>query len=863
MTRRIRSFAPLAWIISLAWMLCVPAPVQAQAPLAIRGAAVVNVTDGSLRPDKTILIEGNRITVVGDADVVEVPSGATLIDGRGKYLIPGLWDMHVHTVWHDYGGTPYDLDAHLPLFLANGVTGVRDMWGHAAAAQQLRSEIAAGTRVGPRLVVAGNMLDGPRVYWPGATSVTTPERGRFLVDSLATAGADFIKVYMSLSPEVYHAIIDRAQEVDLPVVGHVPPALPARTASEAGQRSMEHLVPFQLDCSSREDELRGVGPLDLSLMRALLESYDPAKCRKLFQTFAENETWQVPTLVIYKRWPTLDPETFVPGEGHWHMPPVQHAAWKEQMEGFPTIPEDWRGLSEEERRLVRRFFFDHKLEMVRLMKEVGVPILAGTDVNGDGRPPFLYAGFSLHEELELLVEAGLTPPEALRAATLEPARYLNATDSLGTVEVGKLADLVLLGANPLENIGNTRQVQAVVADGRLFQKEDLLSLREQVLIDNYRKALEQRQNLRKAGAAPPQLDDGWRTGTAEEEGLDSDRLLEMTKSIRRSEHGNIHALLIERSGKLIYEEYFTGEDETWRQDLGEVTFGRASLHDLRSVSKSIVSTLIGIAINQGTIPSVDAPLHTFLPGYAHLLTGDKRAIRLRHVLSMSAGLRWDEWSLPYEDPENDWQRLTEAEDPVAFVLERELVHEPGSTFTYHGGLTHLLAVILERATGEELEDYARRMLFDPLGIRDVLWWGEIGNLPSADAGLRMRPRDLAKLGSVFLSGGRWNGKQVVPEEWTREVPVPRVGPGYVEPAPDFVEDVGYGYQWWTGRYRDGDQTLEVAMAYGNGQQRVMVVPERALTVTVLAGHYDTSDPAVVWMPDRLLMEYIIDAIVPQ
>jgi CubicO group peptidase (beta-lactamase class C family) len=363
-----------------------------------------------------------------------------------------------------------------------------------------------------------------------------------------------------------------------------------------------------------------------------------------------------------------------------------------------------------------------------------------------------------------------------------------------------------------------------------------------------------------AGDAPPHLGDGWQTATPLAVGMDTSRLRELTQSIEAGEHGNIHAVLIERDGRLVYEAYFTGEDETWGEDLGTVTFGRASLHDLRSVSKSVVSSLVGIAIDRGELPPVETPLAELLPEYDHLLSGEKAEIRLWHVLSMSAGLRWDEWSLPYADPANDWQRLMEAADPVAFVLGRELVHEPGTTFTYNGGVTYLLAVILERATGEELEDYARDVLFEPLGIHDVVWRGKISGLPSADAGLRMRPRDLAKIGSVFLSGGRWNGKQVVPAAWPREVAVSRVEPGYVEPAPDFVEDVGYGYQWWVTRYQSGDQTLKVAMMLGNGQQRVMVIPELGVAVTVLAGLYDDAGPAAMWAPDRLLMDHIVPAV---
>jgi CubicO group peptidase (beta-lactamase class C family) len=367
------------------------------------------------------------------------------------------------------------------------------------------------------------------------------------------------------------------------------------------------------------------------------------------------------------------------------------------------------------------------------------------------------------------------------------------------------------------------------------------------------------------GAAPAQMQDGWRTAAPAEVGMDPARLEALTRSLRRGEHGNVHAVLIENDGRLVYEEYLTGRDEmlgTALGSLGTVTFGPASLHDLRSVTKGVVSTLVGIAIGSGEIPSVDARLSDLLPEYAALLDGDKAEIRLRHVLSMSAGLEWDEWSQHHTDPRNDRQRLIRAADPVALILNRELVHEPGSTFTYSGGLTHLLAVILERATGEQFDDYARRVLFEPLGIDEVVWLGRIGGIPAADGGLRMRARDLAKIGSLYLNGGRWNGRQIVPETWVTEAPIPRVifrPPG---PVPDFARELGYGYQWYSTRFATSHGEVDVQIMLGNGQQRVMVVPELALAVTMFAGHYHDPNPEINWMLNRLLVEYVVDALIP-
>lgn len=848
------------------------AGLAAAQPIAFTDVTVIDATGAPPQPGMTVIVSGDRVWGIGKTDSLEVPADATVINGRGNYLIPGLWDMHAHlddALWKPGYNTTAEKEVFLGLLVANGVTGVRLMGDFIEQVSAWKQRILVGDLVGPRIVAADRPLEGGELPFPGWVQVETEAEAREAVRSQIRRGADFIKVYNGLTREAYLGIADEAHRLGVSFEGHPPYVVTAAEAAEAGQKSIEHLTGVTYHCTDsaavfQQEIERAVAEKGRSLSTdpvhgvylgwdpRIAASFNTEHCRGMLEAFVRHDTWHVPTLVVFsgiRDWTARGANgPREPDPRERHLPQSVPAYWRANY----NIPAEALPILNAAVNTASR--------MTKALHEAGVQLMAGTDF---ATVPYVAPGVSLHEELELLVEAGLTPMEALQTATLHPALYLGRAHSGGTVEEGKLADLVLLKANPLEDIRNTRQIRAVVLNGRLFRKEDLLSLREPVPVENRRKALGGSRDLPKTGAAPPQLNDGWHTEAPDEVGLNPGRSVEMTRSIRNGEHGNVHAVLIEKDGRLVYEEYFTGEDETWRQDLGEVTFGRASLHDLRSVSKSIVSTLIGIAIDQGTIPSVDAPLHMLLPDYAHLLTGAKRAIRLRHVLSMSAGLEWNEWSVPYSDPTNDWQRLTEAEDPVAFVLERDLMREPGSTFTYHGGLTHLLAVILERATGEELEVYARRMLFEPLGIRDVVWWGDIGGLPSADAGLRMRPRDLAKLGSVFLRGGRWNGKQIVREEWTREVAVPRVEPGHVEPAPDFVDDVGYGYHWWNGRYRSGDQTLEVAMAYGNGQQRVMVIPDLSLAVTVLAGFYDSSDPTEIWAPDRLLMEYIIDAIVPQ
>jgi CubicO group peptidase (beta-lactamase class C family) len=334
----------------------------------------------------------------------------------------------------------------------------------------------------------------------------------------------------------------------------------------------------------------------------------------------------------------------------------------------------------------------------------------------------------------------------------------------------------------------------------------------------------------------------------------------MTAAIGAGEYGNVHAVLIERDGKLVYEQYFDGEDRSWGAQLGRVRFGRASLHDLRSITKSVTSTLIGIAIDRGEIPSVDVPLYELLPRYAHLLTGEKRTIRLRHVLSMSAGLEWNEWSVPYDDPQNDEARLYGSSDPIAFALSRMLIADPGRSHNYSGGLTQVLAAVLEQATGRDIVDYAREVLFRPLFVYDMVWRTEDGSTPVAAYGLRMRARDLAKLGSVFLNRGIWAGRRIVSETWVKEALRSHLSVDQLAYRPSITTHVGYGYQWWHLRYLVPGGIVEAPSAVGLGNQRIILIPELQLSVTMFAGEYDSEDPTVPWLPDQLMVDHVFPAV---
>lgn len=352
---------------------------------------------------------------------------------------------------------------------------------------------------------------------------------------------------------------------------------------------------------------------------------------------------------------------------------------------------------------------------------------------------------------------------------------------------------------------------------------------------------------------PSTVGDGWATAAPGDVGLDAAPLERLTEAIRRYPDWNIHAVLVERDGRLVYEEYFAGEDDRWGQKLGRVTFDRQTRHDLRSVTKSVVAALVGVVLASGAIPSLDRPIVDFFPEYGDLATPERRRITLRHALTMSAGIQWNE-ELPYTDPRNDEIAMTSSGDAIRYVLSRTIVAEPGASWNYNGGLTQLLVAVVQRSTAQPFRDYARTALFAPLGIDDVEWVGDLGGLPAAASGLRLRPRDLAKFGSLYLHGGRWGERQIVPAAWVAEST--RWHLAVRNPVSAFGT-TGYGYQWWLNRLQTGWGTIAAPTAAGNGQQRIYVLPEDRLVVTVLAGRYN--DPTASGLPTRFLLEYIIPA----
>lgn len=435
---------------------------SASAPLIIQNVTVIDATGGPALPRRTVVVRDGRIAGVysSSEDLPSFKSKSVRVDGTGKFLIPGLWDMHVHMVFGEW--FPRGKEITLPLFIANGVTGVRDMGSELDVLQQWRKEIAAGTLLGPRMVIAGPMLDGPKPRFPSSIAVATPEDGRLAVDELKRRGADFIKLQSLIPAEAVFAIADEAHKEHIPFVGHVPDSVRAAAASNAGQKSFEHLIGVFEGSSPLEDEFLQGGKTE----GKFLASYDPARAVALFALLAKNHTWQCPTLVWERGGNLIDED----GAGFAHDPRAKYvpAYWKD-VTWKRFTDEIVRGFNTDDLS-TRRRFVEKELEVVNAMHHAGVQFLAGTDT-----PPgvYVFPGFNLHEELQRFVAAGFTPMEALQTATLNPAKFLGMDDRLGTVEKGKMADLVLLDADPLDDIRNTQKIAAVIVNGRYLSRGDL------------------------------------------------------------------------------------------------------------------------------------------------------------------------------------------------------------------------------------------------------------------------------------------------------------------------------------------------------------------------------------------------------
>jgi imidazolonepropionase-like amidohydrolase len=446
--------------------------------LAITHVTIVN-PHGSSQKDMTVVVSGSVIESIGSSADPMLPaqSGESHIDGRGKFLIPGLWDMHTHVAGIN-ADPAWSKNVLLPLLVANGITGIRDMGGDLRVLQEWRREIASGALLGPQIVAAGPMLlaapppGKAKSTDPSVLEVGTPEEARAAVDQLQKRGADFIKV-IQLSREAYFAVAEESKKDGISFAGHIPSAVNASEASAAGQKSIEHIIysSLALDCSSQDVELRRRlleaaakrDRSDASVYDDADRTFSPEKAAALWATFNRNSTWVTPTLYsisIVAHSPQQSPDdpllTFVPLalQKEWRPagPPSQKeladAAW-------------WQRQYENDRKLTGE------------MHRAAVRLLAGSD----SLDRYVFPGSSLHYELRELVAAGLTPQEALQTATENAAEFFGRKDT-GMIAAGRRADMVLLDADASLEIANTQKISGVVVAGQFLQRKDLDALLE-------------------------------------------------------------------------------------------------------------------------------------------------------------------------------------------------------------------------------------------------------------------------------------------------------------------------------------------------------------------------------------------------
>ncbi|NKE44508.1 serine hydrolase [Roseomonas frigidaquae] len=358
--------------------------------------------------------------------------------------------------------------------------------------------------------------------------------------------------------------------------------------------------------------------------------------------------------------------------------------------------------------------------------------------------------------------------------------------------------------------------------------------------------------LTAALATPAVAAQPWPRVAPDQAGFAPDLAERLDHGIRSGLLRGLHGVLLAREGRILLERYDDGPDEEWGRPLGQVAMGPETLHDLRSVTKSVVGLLYGIALARGQVPPPEAPLYAQFPEYPDLAADPARAgMRVEHALSMTMGLRWDE-SVPYLDARNSEIAMEQAPDRRRYVLEQPMVTPPGARWTYSGGATALLGRLITRGSGQTLPDYAREVLFGPLGITRFAWQGRDPGEESAASGLRLTLRDLARIGELVRQGGVAEGRQLVPAEWIAASTRPVIATG---------DGLQYGRHWFLGRDAPGAGPPQPWIGgFGNGGQRLWVMPAAGLTLAIFAGRYNAPDG---WIsPTRVWREIVLPNLRP-
>ena len=448
-----------------------------EADLIISNIDIVNVNTGNVLESQDVAIQNGIITHIVKHNEKNNYITPKIVDGSKKFLIPGLWDMHAH-IFDD--GTPNLWK--LKLMTTYGITGVREMYilpnEQIDTVKSWNKAIQEKTKFIPRIGAVGTLVDGNPSIFKGVDTVITKQSAREFVGKLKSKGVDFVKTYDNLSKEAFDELIIEAEKADVYVAGHIPKSISIEYASEAGIKSIEHSTGLNIACSHQEDSLRikysdkntNAIQADMELAFQLLNSYDSVKNNQLNKVLAKNKTWVAPTLVLLKNW--MNGETIETIEKRIDLtliPTKEYSSdWKYMRDFKQYAPTDYQ--------LALKEYYAHQQRLLLEMHKEGVLILAGTDVG----TPYIFPGLSLLDELEEMTNAGLTNLEALQTATLNPAIYLNKKEVLGTVDVGKYADLVILNDNPLIDIKNLKSNSGTVINGQLFDRNELDALLEKV-----------------------------------------------------------------------------------------------------------------------------------------------------------------------------------------------------------------------------------------------------------------------------------------------------------------------------------------------------------------------------------------------
>lgn len=444
-------------------------PVFSQT-IFIRKTNIIDIENGKVIPDKNVIIKNGIISEIASNDIMFKTKADTVIDGSGKYLMPGLWDMHTH-IWNNTTA--------FPLLIANGITGIRGMFENMYAVKKWREEMSNGKITGPRLFVAGPVLDGPKPVWPGSVAIHNEDEARHAVDSLKNKlHVDFIKPYSLLSYQSYMAIADECRKQHIAFAGHVPNEVSVAEAAQAGQKSQEHLYGMMEIASDSSDYWFAFqrGKIKDSTWKQrsvrkdfLFRTYNEHKLKSVLRQIRQTNTFICPTLTVNRGIAYIDDTTLLNDPRMQYMGAFTKNLWDYRKDfRFKTwSPVDFEQSKKE---------YELKLAITKMVYDAGIPILAGTDFPN----PHCYIGFGLHDELKLLVKAGLSPAAALQTATINPAKYFNIESTEGTVAVNKNANLVLLSKNPLDNISHTTSIDMVFVKGKVFTASQLADMLEAV-----------------------------------------------------------------------------------------------------------------------------------------------------------------------------------------------------------------------------------------------------------------------------------------------------------------------------------------------------------------------------------------------